>query len=216
MDRPDFAACNFCGGTCPSSPTAPLDACGLHGCNYASSRETTETSDEARTTARSDGGEEMNGDSSLGPQGGVVRTGGCRCEKLRQLCCGSYARYLQRMVRFENWHCTIPGSQSPDSGASASTRQCSKPSDADTLAEMSSKAAEENQQCHLQRRLTPATPAPDSCGNGCSEAAVVGDKNDFWVFGYGSLVWKNDGLPAKECVAGFIKGFKRVFFQVRL
>ncbi|XP_010538981.1 PREDICTED: gamma-glutamylcyclotransferase 2-3 [Tarenaya hassleriana] len=33
-----------------------------------------------------------------------------------------------------------------------------------------------------------------------------------WVFGYGSLIWKQ-GFPFDECLPGFITGYRRVFYQ---
>lgn len=35
---------------------------------------------------------------------------------------------------------------------------------------------------------------------------------DVWVFGYGSLAWR-PGFEHAEAVQGFIKGYKRVFWQ---
>jgi len=35
-----------------------------------------------------------------------------------------------------------------------------------------------------------------------------------WVFGYGSLIWK-PGFVFKTHVRGYVKGYKRVFYQGR-
>lgn len=41
---------------------------------------------------------------------------------------------------------------------------------------------------------------------------LIREKNDIWIFGYGSLVWK-PGFAYKRSKVGHIKGYKRRFWH---
>lgn len=142
---------------------------------------------------------------------GEVQAEECRCVKLRQLCCGSYSRYMQGVVRFKNWHSktTEPLASTCGAAKQGGGMMSSAVSGGPELF----KEAQVEQACGQSQDISIVNAA-DTIRNSTSEAAVVGDSSVFWVFGYGSLTWKTDGLPAKERLAGYIKGFKRVFFQL--
>lgn len=37
--------------------------------------------------------------------------------------------------------------------------------------------------------------------------------DDLWIFGYGSIVWKNDEIHHTEVESGWIRGYRRRFWQ---
>lgn len=217
MEGQEDSTCEYCGGTCPASPPSPPKACCCHVCIPASPREAPETNEDSAHAQEVSGKKKLE-QSTCTPEKdekGEVRPGECRCVKLIQLCCGSYSRYMQGVVRFDNWHSSAePSSPSPMNQKAGGHNCVMDPDAALSPAVMGDDALKKEQQDAGSIGPHVATAAEPN-GSSSSEAAVVGDSNVFWVFGYGSLIWKTDGLPAKERVAGYIKGFKRVFFQVR-
>ncbi|OEH76204.1 cation transport regulator-like protein 2 [Cyclospora cayetanensis] len=241
------STCKFCGECCYAFHQTPPQACCCDACLPSFPRDSTEV-DAEENLDNDDGGTLQEAihtlDSSCtteGKHGDRWRARECRCVMLRQLCRGSYSRFVQNMVRFGNWHTTASDStyiknsshkvvESEDTEGINGTVNGAPGGDAATPERVTKALQRKQQQTpphnDLPSMRLPALPRigrfPSSGSEGrnqatgvsISEAAVVGDSDVFWVFGYGSLIWKTDGLPAKERVPGYIKGFRRVFFQL--
>lgn len=46
------------------------------------------------------------------------------------------------------------------------------------------------------------------------EAEDIKELEELWIFGYGSIVWKNDEVERIEETSAFIRGYKRRFWQL--
>lgn len=65
---------------------------------------------------------------------------------------------------------------------------------------------------YVDSLLTTTTPLPFWVLTSEFWATEEERKMVFWVFGYGSIIWKA-GFKYDERVPGFIKGYRRVFYQ---